>query len=90
VLRTQFSLFESDRDGKFFWIKQVEVYGVDEKEILSQSQRSNKFLKGFEHFKIEAAILSPVELLKNEKDDREFLSLVREGIVLWDKARDEA
>jgi hypothetical protein len=30
-----------------------------------------------------------VELLRSEKDDREFLSLVREGIVLWDKAEDE-
>jgi hypothetical protein len=31
-----------------------------------------------------------LELLKSEKDDREFLSLVREGIILWDKAKDEA
>jgi hypothetical protein len=31
-----------------------------------------------------------VELLKSEKDDKEFLSLVREGIVLWDKTEDEA
>jgi len=27
---------------------------------------------------------------KSEKDDREFLSLVREGIVLRDKAKDKA
>jgi hypothetical protein len=27
---------------------------------------------------------------KSEKDDREFLSLIKEGIVLWDKTKDEA
>ena len=51
--------------------------------------RSYKFLKGFEHLKIEPAILSPAELLKSEKDNREFLSLVRERILLWDKMKDE-
>jgi hypothetical protein len=35
-------------------------------------------------------ILFPAGLLKCEKDDREFLSLVREGIVLLDKTKDEA
>ena len=49
-----------------------------------------KFRKGFEHVKIEPVILSPQELLKSEKADREFLSLVREGIVLWDEMKDEA
>jgi len=45
-------------------------------------------LKCFEHLKIEPVIFSPRELLKSKKDDREFLSLVREGIVLWDKTND--
>jgi len=61
----------------------------EDKEEALRLIRSYKFLKGFEHVKIEPVILSPVELLKSEKDDREFLSLVREGIVLWDKAKDK-
>jgi len=34
---------------------------------------------------IEPAVFSPTELLKSEKKDKEFLSLVSEGIVLWDR-----
>jgi len=62
----------------------------EEKEEAQRLIRNNKFLKGFEHLKIEPVIFSPVELLKSEKDNKEFLSLVREGIVLWDKTEDEA
>ncbi len=69
----------------------VDLFIISEdKEEALRLIRSYKFLKGFEHLKIEPAILSPVELLKSEKDNREFLSLVREGIVLWDKTKDEA
>jgi predicted nucleotidyltransferase len=61
----------------------------EEKEEAQRLIGGNRFLKGFEHLKIESVILSAVELLKGEKNDKEFLSLVREGIVLWDKAKDE-
>jgi len=46
--------------------------------------------KGFEDIEIQPVIQGSVELLKSEKDDKEFLSLVREGIVLWARLTDEA
>jgi hypothetical protein len=48
------------------------------------------FSKGFESLRIEPVIRSPLEMVESEKKDREFLSLVREGIVLWDQLQDEA
>ena len=45
---------------------------------------------GFERIVIEPAIRSPLDMIKSEKTEKEFLSLVREGIVLWDKLKDEA
>jgi predicted nucleotidyltransferase len=45
--------------------------------------------KGFEHIRIEPVILSPLELLRSEKTEKELLSLVREGIVLWDRMKHE-
>jgi len=62
----------------------------EEKEKALGIIESYKFRKGFEIIKIEPVILSPQELLKSEKTDREFLSLVREGIALWDEMKDEA
>jgi predicted nucleotidyltransferase len=68
----------------------VDLFVVsEEKEEAQRLIRGHRFLKGFEYLKIEPVILTPVEMLKSEKDDREFLSLVREGIVLWDKTKDE-
>jgi len=46
--------------------------------------------KGFEEVRIQPVILSPFELLKAEKIDKEFLSLVEEGVVLWEKIADES
>jgi predicted nucleotidyltransferase len=69
----------------------VDLFIISEdKEEALRLIRSYKYLKGFEHLKIEPVILSPVELIKSEKDNREFLSLVRKGIVLWDKTKDKA
>ena len=48
-----------------------------------------KFNKGFEGLIIEPAVFSPTELLKSEKTYMEFLSLVSEGIVLWDRLAHE-
>jgi len=61
-----------------------------EKEKAVGTIEGYKFRKGFEHIRIQPLILSPQELLKSEKTDKEFLSLVREGIVLWDEMKDEA
>lgn len=41
--------------------------------------------KEFEDIQIEPVIISAVEALESEKTDSDFLSLVREGIVLWEK-----
>jgi predicted nucleotidyltransferase len=62
----------------------------ENKENALRTIESYRFRKGFESIRIEPVILSPQELLKSEKADKEFLSLVREGIVLWDEMRDEA
>lgn len=62
----------------------------EEKEKALAAIEAYKFRKGFEHIRIEPVILSSQELLKSEKADKEFLSLVREGIVLWDEMKDEA
>lgn len=62
----------------------------EEKEKAFGTIERYKFRKGFEHIRIQPVILSPQELLKSEKADKEFLSLVREGIVLWDEMKDEA
>jgi predicted nucleotidyltransferase len=51
---------------------------------------SYAFAKGFEGLVIEPAIRSPLDMIKSEKTEKEFLSLVREGIVLWDRLKDEA
>ena len=62
----------------------------EEKEKALEAIERHKFGKGFEHTKIEPVILSPLELLKSEKTEKEFLSLVRKGMVLWDKMKNEA
>lgn len=46
--------------------------------------------KGFEEVKIQPLVFSPSELLQSEKTDKEFLSLVREGLVLWEKTSDDS
>jgi len=61
-----------------------------EKEKVLGIIENCKFRKGFEDIRIEPVVFAAQELLKSEKTDKEFLSLVREGIVLWDKMKYEA
>ena len=61
-----------------------------EKEEVLRIIGENKFRNGFESIRIAPVIISPVDMLKSEKTDKEFLSLVREGIILWDKMKHEA
>jgi len=69
----------------------VDLFVISEdKEKALRTIESYRFRKGFENIRIQPAILSPQELLRSEKADKEFLSLVREGIILWDELRDEA
>jgi predicted nucleotidyltransferase len=74
-------LSASDMDLFVVSAQKEKVLGIIEKY---------KFRKGFEGVKIEPVILSALDLLKSEKTDKEFLSLVREGIVLWDEMKNEA
>jgi predicted nucleotidyltransferase len=68
----------------------VDLFVVsNDKEKLLRTIQSYKFEKAFEHMAIQPVILTPQELLKSEKSEKEFLSLVREGIVLWNEQIDE-
>ena len=69
----------------------VDLFVISEnKEKALRTIEGYRFRKGFENIRIQPVILSAQELLRSEKADKEFLSLVREGIVLWDELRDEA
>jgi len=84
-------LYGSSARGEDGSASDVDLFVIsEEKEKALGTIESYKFWKGFEHIRIEPVLLSPQELLKSEKADKEFLSLVREGIVLWDEMRDEA
>jgi predicted nucleotidyltransferase len=48
-----------------------------------------RFSQDFEEIALKPVILSPLELLRSEKFDREFLSLINEGIVLWEEMSNE-
>lgn len=62
----------------------------DTKRKVLLSLEKFSFGKGFEEIKIQPVIFSPIELLKAEKTDKEFLSLVKEGIVLWEEIAGES
>jgi hypothetical protein len=69
----------------------VDLFVISEnKEKALRTIEGYRFRKGFENIRIQPVILSAQELLRSEKADKEFLSLVREGIVLWDEMKDEA
>ncbi|MCP2620377.1 nucleotidyltransferase domain-containing protein, partial [Candidatus Aminicenantes bacterium AC-334-K16] len=46
--------------------------------------------KGFESIRIQPIIQSPKEAMSHEKEEKEFYSLIREGIVLWESPIDES
>lgn len=84
-------LYGSCARGEDTSASDMDLFVVSEdKERALRTIEIYKFGKGFENIRIESVVLSPQELLKSEKADKEFLSLVREGIVLWDKIKDEA
>ena len=62
----------------------------EDKQRCLEIMEKYTFGKGFQEIEIEPAIRSPLEMIKSEKAEKEFLSLVREGIVLWDRLKDEA
>jgi predicted nucleotidyltransferase len=69
----------------------IDIFIVsDNKQNILRLVEKYSLGKGFEEVKIQPVILSPLEFLKSEKIDKEFLSLVEEGIVLWEKITDES
>ena len=83
-------LYGSCARGEDASASDVDLFVVSvEKDKVLRTINSFRFRQGFEHIRIAPVALSPVELLKSEKTDGEFLSLVREGIVLWDKMKHE-
>jgi len=84
-------LYGSCAQGEDASTSDMDLFVVSgEKEEVLRIIDENKFREGFESIKIAPIVFSPIDLLKSEKTDREFLSLVREGIVLWDKMKHEA
>jgi predicted nucleotidyltransferase len=83
-------LFGSCARGEDFSRSDIDLFIVSEdKDKVFQIIRKYRFGKGFEGLVIEPAVLTYADLLKSEKEDREFLSLVSEGIVLWDRLAHE-
>jgi predicted nucleotidyltransferase len=84
-------LYGSCARGEDISTSDMDIFVVTtEKEKALGIIENYKFRKGFEDIKIEPAVLSALDVLKSEKTDKEFLSLVREGIVLWDEMKREA
>jgi len=84
-------LFGSCAEGTDSSKSDMDIFIIsDNKKKVLQSINDYSFGKGFEEIKIQPVIFSPLELLRAEKIDREFLSLVNEGIVLWEKIADES
>lgn len=65
------------------------ILSEDRRKVL-QVIEDHSLGKAFEDIKIQPVIQSSVELLKSNKNDKEFLSLVRQGIILWERPTDES
>lgn len=84
-------LYGSCAEGNDSSKSDIDIFIIsDTKRRVLQSLEKFFFGKGFEEIKIQPVIFSPIELLKSEKTDQEFLSLVKEGIVLWEEIVDES
>jgi predicted nucleotidyltransferase len=79
-------LYGSCARGEDVSTSDVDLFVVSaEKEEVLRIIGENKFRNGFKSIRIAPVIISPVDMLKSEKTDKEFLSLVREGIILFQK-----
>jgi predicted nucleotidyltransferase len=84
-------LYGSCADGSDTSESDIDLFLISEaREKILKIIGNYSLGKGFEDIKIQPVIQGSIELLRNEKDDKEFLSLVREGIVLWDRPTDES
>ena len=62
----------------------------DDGERVTQAIDSFGFPQGFEGIRIQPVVKNPTELLEARESDQGFLNEVEQGIVLWDKAANEA
>ena len=90
-ISTQIILYGSCAKGEDTAESDIDLYIVSEdKRTVEQKIAEPDLGKGFEDIQIHVVIVSAVEALDSEKTDPEFLSLVREGLVLWKKRPDES
>ena len=83
-------LFGSCARGEDHSKSDIDLFIVsDDNDKIFHAIRKYRFSQGFEELIIQPAVFTPLDLLKSEKTDREFLSLVSEGIVLWDRLAHE-
>jgi len=84
-------LYGSCADGKDTSTSDIDLFIVsEERKRILQIIGDYSLGKGFEDIRIQPIVQSSIELLRSEKDDKEFLSLIREGIVLWERPMDES
>ena len=87
---TRIILYGSCSRGEDKSESDIDLYIVsDEKRTIRQIIGRADLGRGFEDIQIQPEIVSAVEALESEKTEAEFMSLIREGIVLWEKEPDE-
>lgn len=85
-ITTRIILFGSCAKGDDTSESDVDIFIVsDQKQKTLHIIEKMHLGRGFEEIQIQPIIFSHDEILDSEKNDKEFLSLVREGIILWDK-----
>jgi predicted nucleotidyltransferase len=85
-LTTRVILFGSCATGHDTSDSDIDIFIVSEKKQMTlRIIEKIELGRGFEEIQIQPIIFSHSEVIDSEKNDEEFLSLVREGIILWDK-----
>jgi predicted nucleotidyltransferase len=84
-------LFGSSATGDDTSESDIDVFIVSEQKqkILGIIDQTN-LGRGLDSIQIQPIIFSHDEVLDSEKNDIEFLSLVREGILLWDETLEDS
>ena len=82
-------LYGSCANGKDTSESDIDLFIVSEKRKKTLQIIGDYSLgKGFEDIEIQPVVQNSTELLRSEKYDKEFLSLVREGITLWERPQE--
>jgi len=90
-MSTQIILYGSCARGEDTSESDIDLYIVSEnKRTIMRKIEEADLGRGFEDIQIQPVIVSAVKALVSEKTDKDYLSLVREGLVLWEKTTDES